>query len=354
MALNEKLDPIKQKYGPKVKRWAPPSAFVGGFAFDIATLGREVNTVNLIILSVYAGVVFLGLWLRNQNVSQKVVRAATFVLHFALGAVFSALVVLYFKSSGSIATFIVVGSLFAAQIANEFLQHNENQRELIWAIYTVSLVMLLNFLLPHLVGSVSAIWFVVSVILGLGAIWGLRKLVNAPIKSVRLATSLIGAIVVFYFAGWIPPVPLILENGLEGMNLKKVQTENGREYTIEKEPDSFFESIGLTTRDIAWREGERVYVLTAISAPRGIETELEHNWYEWTEDGWKQRDNHVFTIKGGRKEGYRWYSYKSYLKDGGRWKVETALKNGGVLGYQVFDVVEVSDEEYPVKVRKAL
>jgi hypothetical protein len=348
------LDELKEKYGPAAKRWAAPSAFVGGFLFDIVTLGREVNTINLIVLSVYAGVVYLGLWLRNQNVADKWKRVITFVLHFALGAVFSALVVLYFKSAGSFATFLVVAALFTAQVANEFLQHRSNQRELIWAIYTISLVMLLNFMLPHLIGSVSVIWFLVSCVVGLAAIWGLRHLVSAPITAVRTATALTGTLVVFYFAGWIPPVPLILENGLEGVNLKKVRTDNGREYTIDKEPDSILESIGLTTRDIAWRKGERVYVATAISAPSGVTVELQHRWYQYTDDGWKERDVHDFTITGGRKKGFRWYSYKSYLKDGQRWRIVTAQKNGGVLGYQTFDVVEVTDDEYPVKVREAL
>lgn len=349
-----KFEDIREKLRPLVKRWAPPSAFVGGFLFDVVTIGREVSTVNLIILSVYAGVVYLGLWLRNQGLSEKVTRVITFVLHFALGAVFSALVVLYFKSTGSIATFLVVAALAAAMVANEILQHRDDQRELIWGVYAVSLVMLFNFVIPHLAKSVSAWWFLVSTMMGLGAIWGLRYMVKAPLKSVRMATSLVAVLVVLFFSGLVPPVPLVLENSLEGMNLKKIDTENGREYTIEKEPDSFFESIGLTTRDIAWRPGERLYVLTAISAPRDVEVELEHRWFQKTEDGWKARDRHVFTIEGGRREGWRWYSYKSHLKRSGRWKVETALKDGAVLGYQKFDIVEVSDADYPVKVREAL
>lgn len=354
MSTQASLQELKQRWAPTVKRWAPPSAFVGGFAFDLATLGREVNAINLIVLSAYAGIVFLGLWLRNQGVSDKVKRSATFVLHFALGAVFSALVILYFKSTGSIATFLVVLALAAAMVGNEFLQHKDNQRELIWGVYTVSLVMLLNFLIPHIVKSVSAWWFVISTGLGLAAIYGLRRLVDAPLKAVRLATSFVAVLVVLFFAGLIPPVPLILEHGLEGTGFKKVATDDGTEYTIEKEPDSFLESFGLTTRDIAWRKGERLYVLTAISAPSDVEVELEHRWFEQTDDGWKARDTHSFSIEGGRKDGWRWYSYKSHIKKAGRWRVETALRGGAVLGYQKFDVVEVSDADYPVKVREAL
>lgn len=342
----------------RARRWLPFSFFVGGFLFDVLTLGRMVTMLNLAVVALYAlgagaFLVLLGRFstsgaaLSEESPSEarlrlegapeptrlKWLRWAGFAFNFCLGSLFSALVVLYFKSAGEWLTLLTVLLLFGAMVFNEFARLKDSQRHLSWAIYCVSLVMLFNFLVPHLVGSISAWWFYISTALALAAVYGLCVLAGHRFKMVRMATLAAGGLVALFALGLIPPVPLVLKNTLVGRDFKKVD----KQYTCMVDTQGPMVRLGLAEPTVAWQPGERVDVLTAIFAPRSVEVDMEHRWFREVQGSWELTDTIPFHMRGGRQKGWRMHSAKRHVAPG-RWKVETAVANGTGLGYKTFTI----------------
>ncbi len=325
----------------RYQRWFPALFFVCGFLVDAINLSRGVKLLDLIMVSGYAVIAMVALVGREKTERENWNRWLTNAFQFAIGAMFSAMVVLYFKSAGGWLSTLFVLALFGAQVANEFLHKDERQRRLVWAIYAVSVIMLLNFLIPHIVKSVSTWWFYLSTLLGIGVVAGLRKIVGESWDNLKAAGVTVGVLLLLFIGGFIPPVPLVLENQLQCTNFTK------SEYSCDVDDPSILQMIGLGS-DTVTTDGP-VYVLAAVSAPLDVEVELQHVWYHDTDDGWKEYDTMNFNMRGGRKEGWRFWSRKRNAKPG-TWRVETRLKDGAVVGYTTFDVVEGERE----KVRREL
>lgn len=322
-----------------IKRWGPISLFVGGFLIDIVTLAGEINPKALVVVCGYALAIPLFFATRSTAFATRHHRWFTGILHLCIGSLFSALAVLYFRSAGQFFTSLIVVGLFGAMVWNEFARRDDSQRELLWGIYCVSLVMLFNFLLPYIVGSVRPIWFYLSTVSAIGLIWGLRFVARVPLKTLRTATGLAVMLTILYPLGWIPPVPLVMENSLVGTSF----TRSGGEYTVLVESQDLIVRLGLKARTQSRVQREPIYVLTAISAPGRAEANLEHRWKRKGPEGWTMTDAIPIRVRGGRKGGWRAYSFKRNLQ-AGRWKVETALVGGAILGSQVFDLVEADED----------
>lgn len=361
----------------RARRALPFGFFVGGFLFDALTLGRLVTFANLLVVGLYAVgaaicLVILGRFSpaltpvippredggaegqglsegalvdapRPPNTESKWLRGVKFGLNFCLGSLFSALVILYFKSAGGWLTFLTVSLLFAGMVFNEFARLGESQRHLSWGIFCVSLVMLLNFVLPHLMGSISAWWFYISTAVAIGLVWALNRLAGNHFRMIRSALGAAGVLVLLFIMGWVPPVPLVLKHSLVGRDYKKVDGE----YSCLVDQQTLLSRAGLSAPRVSWAEGEQVDMLTAIFAPRGIEVDMEHRWYQKVDGAWAQTDTIPFHIRGGRQKGWRMRSAKRNLAPG-LWRVETALAGGTALGHQTFRV-EIAGEERPAR-----
>jgi hypothetical protein len=331
----------------KYRAWFPFAFFVAGFVFDVLTLGRVVTTLNLAVVSFYAFGVAVCLVVQPRLQSEKWTRWVGFGLNFCLGSLFSALVVVYFRSAGEWFTLLSVFGLFAAMVWNEFNHWSDSQRHLLWAIYCVSLVMLLNFLVPHMAGSVSAWWFYLSSVAGVGLIWGLCWLAGHSFRTVRVATAAAAVIVGLYIAGLIPPVPLVMKNTVVGSDFSKKDGD----YTCLVDEQSLLVDLDLAAATVVWKPGEHVAVLTAIFAPKDVQVDMEHRWHREVDGDWVHTDTIPFHMRGGRKDGWRMWSRKRHLSPG-RWRVKTAVKDGAVLGYETF-WVEKGEPDVKRK-RKAL
>lgn len=317
------------------KTWIPLGGFVGGFAFDSLTLGREVKWYDLLILTGYAVVASVVMVVNGRSLFERARPFLVFGAQFALGAMFSALVVLYFKSAGGLAPTLFVLGLFAAMVANEFLHHRDHLRELVWAVFLLSIVMWLNFLLPHLLKTVQPAWFYVSTALGVAMVVGLNRAAGEPRRTMRAPLVAVGVLVALHVAELIPPVPLVLERGTACTTFEK----DGKNYTCWVEPQSAMARFLGKAQRVTHKPDEPVYVLSAVSAPGEALVVLEHRWFEQVDGAWVARDVMAFEAVGGRKDGWRFWSRKRRVTPG-LWRVQTALQGGGVLGQQDFEVVE--------------
>ena len=315
-----------------VRPYAPFAAFACGFVFDSVTLGRNVSELDLYLVTGYALLALVGVLLRELALPSWGTRGASLLMQFCLGGSLSALVVLYFKSTGSPLSLVLMLALFAAMVGNEFLhRHEPPQREVVLALWVVAAAMLANFVVPHIVKSVSSLWFYVSVAGCVALLVVLKFAFRFPWRELRFAFGAAGLLTVLWMLGFVPPVPLVYKNNLVCTDFVK------KGYTCKIDEPSFLGSLGITNPTVTTNDA--VYCLTAVFAPPAVEVTMEHRWYRYTEDGWKQTDDMEFEMRGGRADGWRFWSRKRKIAPG-EWKVETALKDGPVLGYQKFEVVK--------------
>jgi len=204
----------------------------------------------------------------------------------------------------------------------------------------VSLIMYFNFLAPYLFRSLSDWWFYGSIGLAMGMLYGLRHLASIPTKSL-IASGVFSALLVgLYLFGAIPPVPLVMKQQIAGVDARKT----GGEYVCEVGERLWPAYLGLTTPTIRYVPGERVSVMSAVAAPRGVSTPIAHRWQHWEEDGWTTYDTIDLHMTGGRDAGWRFFSHKQNMLPG-QWRVQTVVRENWLLGTTSFHVEEVESTE---------
>ncbi|MDR1760086.1 MAG: DUF2914 domain-containing protein [Fibrobacter sp.] len=350
----------------RIKPFIPATAFFGGFIWDSLTIGRVVSSSDLLLLSVYfilsLGLILLLAKIKQINVAETpderasapfiskfcddrwVVRF-TWVIQFCFGNLFSALVICYFKSSGSTASLLFVLLLVGFLVGNEFFQKFYSRFGFNIALFCLLGTMFLNFAVPHLVHRLGAFWFLLSTILSLLLCYGIwyfsrqsrRVLIVPGIISVFLATA--------YFLNWIAPVPLVLKQQEACVQF------SSKTYECLIEKPSFWVRRGISLPSLHWDPVQKneVYFVSSVFAPSKVQADLEHRWfYKNPATGvFEERDrisSSRMRVRGGREEGFRIYTKKRSLAPG-KWRVETALKGGAVIGKKDFNVIEgVADE----------
>lgn len=337
---------------PTVRRAMPVVAFFAGFLWDALTIGQRVKPKHLWVLSAYlvaAGLIILWqarraalgtvppdpgpsvrerlAWLRGQT--------PNLALPFFFGGIFSAMFILYFKSSGHFGAFILAGALGSLLVANEFIGHQYGQRfTLTWALFALVAMLLLNFALPHAAGSLHPGWFFASTAAGPLLAHGLRAL--APGRPGRIAPAWgVGlALLLAWSLDMIPPVPLVKRDVAVGMNFSQA----GGHYSVivEKAPWWAFWRDASSTLKIP--EGTRLYGVSAVFAPKGVSAALAHRWeYHDPKLGWRQVYDIRFQVSGGREQGFRGYSYANNPAPGD-WRLIVATQDGRTLAVENFRV----------------
>ena len=155
-----------------LQRLFPPAAFFGGFAWDALTIGQRVKALDLWVLGAFlVGAGGLILWLAWREAGSLAAPAGTgwrgrlvgllwqapyLLLQFFFGGIFSALFILYFKSSGHLGTWLTACLLGALLVANEFVGKQYGRRfTLVWALFALNAILFLNFALPHALSSLN-------------------------------------------------------------------------------------------------------------------------------------------------------------------------------------------------------
>lgn len=351
-----------------IRRFLPAIAFFCGFTWDSVTMGRVVSFFDLLVLTTYYFGAGLILVLLVREVKPQWNNWFNFLIQFFFGGLFSALVVFYFKSSGSLYTFLVVVGLVILLVANEFLAKKYQSRTLSWTLFAACGTMYFNFLIPHIVHSIKAVWFYLSCLISLVLIYAIHRFANAkqrePMllgikngqyrRDLRQISPVLGVVlllVVLYQLQLIPPVPLVLKESYICKNFRK---EDGV-YQCQAEKQPFWRALGLGRDVIHFQEGEKIYSLNAVFAPTRITVDLEQRWWLRKEGSrrWLARGVINLPMVGGRKEGWRTYSYIQTGVQPGYWKVETALQGGAVLAVHYFtakDQREPAPQTHTVKV----
>ena len=262
----------------------------------------------------------------------------TWAVQFLFGGRFSALVVCYFKSSGSLASFLLVIALACMLVGNEFLQKKYESFGVSLAFFCLLGTMFLNYIIPHVVHRIGFFWFLLSTLLSLGLCVWIWKISHRS-KAVLVAPVFISSLlIVAYLMNWVPPVPLVLKQQIPCQNFDR------KNFSCDVDAPGFLQKLGLQAPSVHKAPDGVVYFLAAVYAPAALKAELEYRWYYKDPSTGEYRltdkiSSGRMVINGGREQGFRSYSKKSKVP-AGKYRVETAYKDGAVIGSLAFDVID--------------
>ncbi len=366
----------------KLRKYFPAIFFLGGFAWDALTIGKQVQQSDLIILTSYLLAAALILWWLAHHAEKsheqlhshlsegwllrilpKSWRGALpyFLLQFLFGSLLSALFILYFKSSSYAYAFLWSLLLAAALVGNEFLEHHYKESTISWTMFGFCAILLLNFLLPCLLGSIHWFWFVLSTLTGAGlthyfylkahqvksaahSILIDEKPVFEPRK--KLSTSIIptwvvaSVLILAYFCDVIPPVPLVKLDAKIGTTLTKAAGD----YCINIDYHPWWQPWLIFSHAVHIATGERVYYVTAIFAPQGLRTRLYNRWQYKQGKTWVTASRISFDLNGGRQAGFRGYTFKRNLT-AGDWRVIVETEKAHTVSIDNFTIVITPSDE---------
>jgi hypothetical protein len=333
--------------------------FIAGFIFDMLTVGRIDSWATIGQQAVYLAVITTALLQMLVEQGQPPRQPPAFVLkrwyyeyrnalvHFLMGALLNLYAIFYFKSSSLLVSFGFLGFLVIVLLANEVRRVKSLGLSFKFALLSLCLLSFFAYLIPVLVGSISLVLFLLSMLAGavplaLGA-WLLGR--GSPARSalarrqilVPLGCVLIGFLG-FYFFRLIPPVPLSIPF-------------IGVYHQVERAGDSY----RLSHERPVWRfwhngdqnfyaqPGDKVYVFFRIFSPARFSDQVQMRW-QWKDParGWVTHDTIPIRIVGGREQGFRGYGVKSNYQPGD-WKVQVETLDGREIGRVYFELAVVPE-----------
>lgn len=340
-----------------LQRLYPFAAFVCGFAFNALTIGRKVSETDFWRLGAFLlGAAALGLWLAwrragaldeqpdgaasavaaglRARLHGLLAQAPYLLLQFFFGSVFAALFLLYSKSAGHWGAWLVAGALGALVVGNEFARdHYRHRLTLVWSLLALNAILLANFVLPHVMGSLEPRWFYLSTVSGVVLAHGLSLLAPRRVIDIRPAWALAGALMLAWLLGMIAPVPLVKRDLAVGQEF--VQAEGA--FRLAVEPAAAWQFWRSQAAIVHVPEGARLYAVSAVFAPRRVTAALEHRWERHGTGGWEVVYANRFETTGGRERGFRGYSWVLDPAPG-EWRFTVATQDGRTISTLRFRV----------------
>lgn len=327
--------------------YLPAVFFFAGFIWDALTIGRHVVATDLIIFSVYllsAGLILFFISRPSFILADQArlpsrlhwlyaSRLPYFLLQFLFGSLLSALFILYFKSSSHWLAWLMSLLLAGLLVGNEFLEDQYRRFTISWALFGLCAMLLFNFALPFLLGSVLSIWFYLSTILGAIFAYWLYTKTPGHLGSIWPVWVIAGLLMLAYAGDMIPPVPLVKRDIAMAYAIEKV---NGQ-YELSQQKSPWWVFWRKTSDDLEVTSGQRVYCFSSIFAPAGLKAKLFHDWQLHTKKGWLPQSRAGFTVSGGRYNGFRGYTYKSNPA-AGDWRVVIETENQKTIAVHYFSV----------------
>ncbi len=345
---------IIQLYATR-NQWFPLTFFIAGFIFDVLTLDRVDSVLaslrQLAYLSICAALlgfeigVHLGRIVPKGRLPELAWKYQQEVIHFFLGSLLGEYMLLYFKSSSLIVSFIFIGILVAILVVNEFRQVQGSSGVPVRATY-FSLCLVSYFIcqVPVLLGFVGMLPFLLSLALASGAVWGFSRLLRKRLsmgnadeeealettirKQILLPYAAVaGMVLALYVTQLIPPVPLSL-NAIGIYH--EIQKESGKyKLGYTRSPWRFWEYGDQT---FLARPGDRIFCFVSVFSPSRFSDSVRVRWlFDDPRQGWMPSDAIPVQISGGRDEGYRGFTYKANYQPG-RWQVRVETNDGRELG----------------------
>ncbi len=326
--------------------------FIFGFIFDLLTLGRIDDFLNLIQQAVY--LFLLGALLVYEIKEklgtvkfsprfEKFWQYQNLIVHFLFGSLLSAYTIFYYTSASALTSFFFILLLAGLMLANEFPQIQRMGLAVRLILFAICLLSYFAFFYPIIIGHVGIIpfWlgFLSSVVVWF-FVWKIQFAEDETHKKFLLGNVLkpvLGVHLFFligYYFALIPPVPVAVKKIGVYYNVTK---ENG--HYLGHHLNANWKVWNKGSQDFNYRAGDKIVVLMSIFSPARFEDKVFLKWYLSTADGWTLQDSIPLTILGGREEGFRGYGEKSYYSPGD-WRVEVETSDGREVGRISFSVTK--------------
>jgi hypothetical protein len=338
--------------------------FIGGLGSTIVTfVSLPLTGANLLFLVnlVLAAVGTLGTHLfpedalpENAPWWRRVLSVlAPLLAHFALGGLLSGFVVFYAGNSEASVSWPFIALIALAYIGSEYFRAYKQYLVFQAVLFFLSLYAYAIFALPLMVGAIGPWIFAGSTALALLVfalfmllLWNLNPArYRESRQKIRIASAVLAtAIVLAYFTGLIPPVPLALADSGIYHSLTKVPGGYEAQGEVEKP------WWDIATQVVHAVPGESLVAYSAVKAPAAFGSTVVHRWEEKTQGKWVVTSVVAFPISGGREGGYRGYS--EAVVTPGEWRVTVETDNGQVIGRIRFTVESASSS--PALINKML
>lgn len=338
-------------YG-RYQKYTPVAFFFGGFTWDSLTLTRIDRLSDNLILLGY--LVLLGMMIFLVNLLElDVIKNALILryrkwyplgIQFFLGGLFSSYVVFYFQSASFTKTLLFLGILVLLLVANEFLEKRLTNLYLQAALYFLSSFSFFTFFVPVIIKKMSTSTFILggilSLIISIGLIFLIyRKSALMKIGKFRRVTALVIGLYVllnfFYAQNLIPPVPISLKFGAVYHHVSR----SGQSYALKFQKPKWYQFWKNSDAPYYYSEGDTAYCFTAIFAPTALQKNVYHIWRKYypNKNDWVTTDRLGFEITGGRKGGWRGYTYKRNVSPG-EWRVDLVTEEDLIIGRINFEI----------------
>lgn len=334
-----------------LERHLNAALFVGGFLFDLLTIGRIDGWLDLSVQACYLaciGAILVldaraeaGLWTPRGSLAAAW-RYGTEALHFLYGGLFSAYLIFYSRSSGS-RTWIFLAVVGGLMLANELPPVRRAGRHVRMGFFCFCLASFFNYLLPVLLGRMGTGVFLsalaASAIVCAAATWGVTRTAPEPRRDAallaRAPAGVLALVGILYAARWIPPVPLSVQYA--GIFHNVESSGQGYVLTYERPPWRLF----WRREDAVFKAGagDRIHCFVRVFAPTRFQHQVFLHWRFLDEAAgrYATSDRIPLDVRGGRDLGYRGYAVKSNYRPG-RWRVEVETSDGRIIGGTAFRV----------------
>lgn len=331
--------------------------FIAGFIFD-AFMVSEVDepfaiaqqAIYLLIIAIllHYEILFRMLKWRPEGRLIKLWNYRNLLIHFLLGTLLNIYSLFYIKSSSFINSILFLILMVGIILANEVPAIKQSKVSLKVGLFVICLFSFIAILYPLLLGFIGSIPFALSIATTLAVLylqikWLQNKLQNQKVLFEVLFIPGIAVLIIFslfYWMGWIPPVPLSTKT-------------QGIYHFIEKKDGEYL----LSTEKVWWKfwqsgdqeflaePEDKIYFYAQIYSPARISGEVYIHWF-WkdTKNIWQSLDRIPLKIIGGRKEGYRGYAVKSNYQSG-PWRIQVETSTGQEISRLNFDVIPVTKNE---------
>src|SRR5690606_20724674 len=231
------------------------------------------------------------------------------IVHFLFGSLLSLYSIFYFKSSSLLSSFVFIIILSAILVANELSRVQNAGQWMKFGMYVLCLNAFFSMVFPTLLGFIGIIPFILAVIASSLCMFGLyKKVTKKEIDKAHIQKEFLTpvvlvqvAFVIFYFAGWIPPVPL----SAKAMGIyHNVEKKDGKYLLYHQKPFWKFWANGDQTFNA--RFGDHIYFFSNIYSPARFSDQVNIRWmHDDPKNGWTTWDVIPMKISGGRDEGFR-------------------------------------------------
>lgn len=329
-------------------------SLAGGFAFDAWAFGQIDRPATQAVFIVYllaAGIAIAllhGLESRpeGRKPSDKTRAIIIFVTQFALGALLSGFCVFYIRSASITSSWPFLLAMAAIFIGNEYMRRYHarllfSALLLFFALYSYAIM-----LVPLVIGRIGAAAFlgsgVVALVIFIVYMRALARLGHERYRGARMQV-LAGMVVITgflnaaYFLRVLPPLPLVLTDAGVYHGVKRV---NGDFQVSQEDEPPEWQALFGTHALMHIQPGAKLYLYSAVFAPRGLRTVIVHDW-QWLNPGkgWQTQQRIRVPIAGGRGNGFRFYTSKTGPRLG-QWQVNIQTFDGRAIGRVRFAVEE--------------